>query len=269
MYPLLFEIFGVKIHSYGVLVALAFLIGFALISRRAMDAGDNPDRYTEALLWFIISGIGGARAFYILWYPHLFLVDPIGVLTSQGGLVWYGGVVGALLASVIYTRLKKLNFLHFTDIVAPAAALGLAIGRIGCLLAGCCYGSPCSLGWAVHYPHTHETHGAAVHPTPLYETILMMMVMAILLKIDRRKPFEGFTTGWFLILASFIRFALEYLRGDRLLWLTDLNLSASQVVSLLGVLLGAGILLVQSSRKPAGKTASEIIAENNMGGIAG
>lgn len=249
MHPFLFEILGLKIYSYGVLVALAFVIGFALIGFRAKQAGDNPDDYLEAIIWFIISGIGGARLFYFIWYPQVFLSNPLGALFSQGGLVWYGGVIGVLLATVLYTRLKKINLNHFGDIVAPAAALGLAIGRIGCLLAGCCYGAPCDVPWAIHYPHSHETQGLAVHPAPLYETALMLLVMAVLLKLDKHKPFEGYTTWWFFILAGLVRFGLEYIRGDRLVWITSLNLSASQVVSIGGILLGIGMLFALSFKK--------------------
>jgi phosphatidylglycerol---prolipoprotein diacylglyceryl transferase len=248
MYPLLFEIFGLKIYAYGVMVALAFLLGFALIVYRARKAGDNPDDYLEAAIWFIIAGIGGARLFYFIWYPHVFIQDPLGSLLSQGGLVWYGGVVGVLLASLVYTRIKKISLNHFGDVIAPSAALGLAIGRIGCLLAGCCYGAPSDLPWAIQYPHSHETQGLAVHPAPLYETGLMVLLTLLLLKMDRQKPFEGYTTWWFFILAGLIRFVLEYVRGDRLVWIVNLNLSASQVVSLFGMILG-GIMLFWLANK--------------------
>jgi phosphatidylglycerol:prolipoprotein diacylglycerol transferase len=246
MYPLLFEFFGLKIYAYGVLVALAFLLGFALIAYRAKQAGDKVDDYTEALIWFIIAGIGGARLFYFIWFPAQFFQDPVGSLFNQGGLVWYGGVIGAFMAAVIYTRLKKINLHHFGDIVAPAAALGLAIGRIGCLLAGCCYGAPCDLPWAIHYPHQHETHGMAVHPAPLYETALMLIVMGLLLKLDKNKPFEGFTLWWFFILAGIVRFALEFVRGDQLVWSQSLQISASQWISIGGMAIGAGMLLYLS-----------------------
>ncbi len=238
MHPILFDIFGLKIYAFGAMIALAFLLGFLLIAVRARQAGDKPDDYLEAGIWFIVAGIGGARLFYFLWYPHLFLQDPLGSLFSQGGLVWYGGVIGVFLAALVYTRIKQISLGRFCDVVAPAAALGLAIGRIGCLLSGCCFGAPCDLPWAIQYPHNHETHGFPVHPAPLYETILMLLVMGVLLKLDRCKPFDGFTTAWFFILAGLVRFGLEYIRGDRLVWLEALNLSASQVMSIIGIIAG-------------------------------
>ncbi len=255
MHPLLFEIFGLKIYSYGVLVALAFLAGFALIGYRAKQAGERVDDYLEAIVWFIIAGIGGARLFYFIWFPEVFLKDPIGSMFSQGGLVWYGGLIGAFAAMWIYARIKKIRLFRFGDIVAPAAAMGLAIGRIGCLLAGCCYGAPCDLPWAIQYPHSHETHGFPVHPAPLYETVLMLLAMGILLKMDAKKPFEGFTTWWFFIFAGIVRFSLEFIRGDKLIWSQNFQLSASQWVSVFGILLGTVMLLWLSSRNKTKTTA--------------
>ncbi len=251
MHPILFEFSGIKIYAYGVLMALAYLLSFALILKRVREAQDNPEDYLEAAIWFIIAGIGGARLFYFIWYPQVFFHDPLGSLFSQGGLVWYGGVIAVLLASIVFCRIKKISLQHFGDIVAPAAALGLAIGRIGCLLAGCCYGAVCDLPWAVHYPAGHETHGLAVHPAPLYETALMLLAAGLLLKLDQHKPYAGFTLWWFFIIASLVRFSLEYIRGDRLVWIQSFNLSASQVVSLGGLVLGASMLCwlsVQSKR---------------------
>jgi phosphatidylglycerol---prolipoprotein diacylglyceryl transferase len=99
---------------------------------------------------------------------------------------------------------------------------------------------------------SHETHALPVHPVQLYETGLMVLVMLILLQLDKKKAFNGITTGWFFILAALVRFSLEYIRGDRLVWITSLNLSASQVVSLAGVVLGFFIILL-ASKKPDAK----------------
>jgi phosphatidylglycerol:prolipoprotein diacylglycerol transferase len=268
MHPILFQVAGLKIYSYGLMVGLAFVLGFWLITARAKRAGDNPDIYLEAAIWFIIAGIGGARLFYFLWFPQVFLHDLIGSLLSSGGLVWYGGVVGVLLATLLFTRLRKIRLLHFTDIVAPAAALGLAIGRIGCLLAGCCYGSVCELPWAIHYPLTHETHGLPVHPAPLYETALMLLTAGFLLLLERNAWLknrrlsaagrasglgllsEGTVSAYFFILASLARFFVEGVRGDRLTWLHwgAIELSASQVMSLGGLLLAFAIFYWQRRR---------------------
>ena len=270
MHPILLELFGIKIYSYGLMVGLAYLLGFGIICARAKRAGDNPDNFLEAAIWFIIAGISGARIFYFFWFPKIFIRDPIGSMFSSGGLVWYGGVIAVLLATYIFTSIKRIRLLHFMDVVAPGAAVGLAIGRIGCLLAGCCFGSVCHLPWAIHYPATHETHGLPVHPAPLYETALMLLVAGFLFYLERKATaakaqssryrneimmLEGTTSAWFFILSGIVRFIVEGVRGDTLIWVIfplmgqKVDLSASQVISLLGILVGLGIFLYQK-RKP-------------------
>lgn len=256
MHPVLFEVFGFKVYSFGLMVALAFLTGFAVMLYRARQTGENVEDYMESTIWLIIAGIGGARLFYFLFFPQAFLADPVGSLLSQGGLVWYGGMIGVTAAAILFTRLKRIRIWRYGDNIIPGAAIGLAIGRIGCLLAGCCYGGPCRLPWAIHYPHDHVTGGAAVHPSPLYETVLLLMVFGFLLWIDKRKPFEGFTTWIFFVLYGIVRFVLEYFRGDRLVWIDTLNLSASQVISLVSI--GAGLLMLWLiNRRRSGATPSE------------
>lgn len=257
MHPVLFDFGGFQIYSFGAMVALAFLAGLALIIRRARTVGDDESLYLEGMTWFIIAGIVGARLFYFIWYPDRFLADPLGTLFSQGGLVWYGGMVGVSLAVILFARLKKLQLWRAADVIIPGAALGLAIGRIGCLLAGCCYGGPTTLPWAIHYPHTHETQGLAVHPTPVYESLLLLIVTAVLLKIDKNKSFDGLTTWMFFIIYGVVRFILEYFRGDRLIWLDALNLSASQLISLGGIALGLLMIAILSRtpRQHSGQTA--------------
>jgi phosphatidylglycerol:prolipoprotein diacylglycerol transferase len=270
MHPILLELFGIKIYSYGLMVGLAYLLGFAIICARAKRAGDNPDNFLEAAIWFIIAGIGGARIFYFFWFPKIFIRDPIGSMFSSGGLVWYGGVIAVLLATYIFTSIKRIRLLHFMDVVAPGAAVGLAIGRIGCLLAGCCFGSVCHLPWAIQYPMTHETHGLPVHPAPLYETALMLLVAGFLYYLERKAAakrqassryrndvtmLEGTTSAWFFILSGIVRFIVEGVRGDRLIWLIfplfgqKVDLSASQLISLGGILIGLGIFLYQKKKQ--------------------
>ena len=239
MHPVLFNFAGIKIYSFGLMVALAFLAGFAVIAWRGKKAGDNIEDYMEAIIWFIVAGIGGARLFYFLFFPEFFWQNPLKAIFSQGGLVWYGGMIGVTLAVILFCKLRKYALWRFADIMIPGCAIGLAIGRIGCLLAGCCYGGPCDLPWAIHYPLAHETHGVAVHPTPLYETGLLLLIFGLLLWIDKRKPYNGVTAWSFFILYGIVRFVLEYFRGDRLVWIQSLDLSASQVISLAGILIGA------------------------------
>ncbi len=244
MYPVLFEFFGLKLYSFGLIVALAALVAILWMIRRARQAGENEEQYLEIAFWLIISGFVGARLFYFIFFPEHFLADPLGALLSQGGLVWYGGMIAVTLTVIFYTRLKGINLWKFGDVFVPTAALALAIGRIGCLMAGCCYGAVCEVPWAIHYPHGHETGGLPVHPTPLYESFALLVVTGLLLRIDKRKPFNGLTTWMFFIIYGVVRFVIEYYRGDRLVWLESFNLSASQLISLGGILLGVVMILI-------------------------
>lgn len=253
MHPILFEINGFAVYSFGLMMASAFLVANLWMTWRAKQAGENEQLYFESTLWIIVSGILGAKLFYFIFFPHIFFADPIGALVSQGGLVWYGGLITATAAIIVYCKLKNINIWTFGDILTPPAALGVAIGRIGCFLSGCCFGGGCNLPWAVQYPFGHETHPHLVHPSPLYETFAMVIATGLLLWIDKHKQFKGVTTGGFFVLYGIIRFVLEYYRGDRLVWIEALNLSASQCISLAGVIGGA--LTVYILKKQHEKTA--------------
>lgn len=245
MHPVFFELFGLQVHSFGAMVALAFLVGVFWAMRRAESRGIDPEMVLEAGFWIIIAAMVGARLTYILFFPQQFFANPMAILLGQGGLVWYGGLGGAILALVLYSRWRGLGAFQLTDLLAPSAALGLAIGRIGCLLAGCCYGAICQLPWAIHYPHPHPMHGVGVHPSPMYETVAMVVVTVILVQVHRMQAFSGLTSGLFLVFAGLVRFILEYFRGDRLVWLESLNLSASQCISLAIILAGVIVLAVR------------------------
>lgn len=252
MHPILFELFGIKIYTFGVLVALAFVLGFSWICLRARNAREDVGLYLDAACWIIISALVGARLAYVVFFPDEFWEDPLGTLFSNGGLVWYGGMLGVTLAIIIFTTWKRLSLWKFSDIIIPPAALGLAIGRIGCLMAGCCYGGPCTTWWAVHYPLDHPTHGAGVYPAPLMESMAMFIAAPVLAKIYQHQSFQGQTTWMFFIIYGLVRFGLEYLRGDRLVWIPELNLSASQVISLCGIVLGVVMLIILKGTSSGG-----------------
>ncbi len=254
MHPVLFELFGFQIPAFGVMMALAFLVSVWWLMHRARQAGENPDTYLEAAPWLIIAALVGARLFYFVWFPETFLKDPAGALLDRGGLVWYGGLIGIILGMLVFTRIRKIPFYKFTDLVTPSGALGLAIGRIGCFLAGCCYGGPCALPWAVVYPAGHETHPHPVHPAPLYESAAALVLAFLLVRIFRVQPAPGITSWSFVAGYGVIRFLMEYIRGDRLIWFHALDLSASQVVSLLGILLGLGMIRWLGTRRTAAQT---------------
>jgi phosphatidylglycerol:prolipoprotein diacylglycerol transferase len=232
MYPVLFSIGGIPVYGFGVMMALAFLLGTLWAARRAEVFGLDADRLVWLMAWVIVLALVGARLLYVFYFPNLFWMDPLGVLIASGGLVWYGGMAGAVAALALFARRHGFTFWQLGDILAAPTALGMAIGRVGCLLAGCCYGGPCELPWAIRYPHTHETHGMPVHPAPIYESLNMLLAAWLISRLPLDKAHPGRPSALFLMLYAVNRFIIESVRGDRLVWFEPLNLSASQVISL-------------------------------------
>src|SRR5947209_7911921 len=137
------------------MVALGFLAGLWTASRRSHRDGFTPDQILDLGPWLIVGGILGARSLYVItFWREQFAGKPFWemFMIQHGGLVFYGGFIGAVLAVVLYARLKKLQLWKVFDVLAPSLALGYSFGRVGCLLNGCCYGRACSLPWAIRFP---------------------------------------------------------------------------------------------------------------------
>jgi len=228
-----FYIFGRPIYWYGVMIAAAFLACITHLSALGRREGRSYAFVSDLGFWVMAAGIIGARIAYVLANFSYFINDPeLIIRVDQGGLIYYGGFVGAALAVVLYARVKHAPFWPFADFVITALPLGQAIGRIGCFLNGCCQGTPGAWPWCV------AVAGVERHPTQLYETVFCLAVYGILLWYYRRRPRSGRVLALYLILYPLGRFLLEFWRGDeRLQWL---GMNVAQEVSL--VLLLTGIL---------------------------
>lgn len=225
MYPTLLKIGPLEIHTWGLLLAIAFLVGILLSARRAEIDGIDPNSISNLGVVIMISGVLGGRILYILYHLDLYKDNPLEILAIwHGGLMIYGGVLAAFLAGTIYIRKSRLPFWRVSDILAPALALGLFIGRVGCFFNGCCFGKPSQLPWTISFPPgseaTHFYPDESLHPAQLYESFAGLLFFILLLFIDarsrkqdaRRLP-EGFL---FLLLASLYsiwRFGVDFLRG--------------------------------------------------------
>jgi len=217
MHPILFRIGSFPIRSYGVAMALAFLAGIWLARRRARNDGLEPDLIIDFAFYVIIVSIIGARAVYVMQHWSYFQLYPAAMFRIwDGGLAQYGGVLAGLVTGLIFFHRRGIDPWRGADIVAPSVALGIAIGRIGCFMNGCCFGEPCTLPWAVTFPatsHAAELYpGQAVHPTQLYESGAALLILAVLLLTHGRKPFHGFTLWLFVILLAVFRFFVDPLR---------------------------------------------------------
>ncbi|MGV3772474.1 MAG: prolipoprotein diacylglyceryl transferase [Verrucomicrobiales bacterium] len=217
MQPEAFTILGVTIYWYGVLAALGFLFGFGTAARRAPREGLSPETVSNLAPWLIGGTLVGARLFYVVtFWDEQFAGRPIWdvFMIRRSGLVFYGGLVGASLATILYCRLYKVPLWKLADVMSPSIALGHVFGRVGCVATGCCYGSPTSLPWALHYPKDHATHGIGVHPAPLYESGLNLILFFALVWLWKRKKFNGQIFAAYLLSYAVLRTITELFRGD-------------------------------------------------------
>jgi phosphatidylglycerol:prolipoprotein diacylglycerol transferase len=225
MHPVLFHIFNFPIHSYGFMLMLSFLLGILLASDKAKKAGLNPDVIADIGIWLILAAIIGARAYYVILHYDEFRGDPISIINpfhdgmvGIGGLVMYGGFIGALIASFIYFRVKRLPFLPYADAVAPAFGLGVMLTRVGCFMNGCCYGAPtdhCGVSFPISSAagiYQHDMHATALYPSQLFESVGGFLILVTVLLIGKKKPFIGFLFYFAGLMYTVIRFLVDFSR---------------------------------------------------------
>ena len=250
MYPLLFELGPLSIYSYGVLLATAYVVGLRFALRRADRAGLNGQRVMDLGILIIISALVGAKLLLFLLEFDRFTSDPaqLLVLLKSGG-VFYGGLLLAVPVAWWYIFNYQLPFWTTCDLFAPGIALGQAVGRMGCLLAGCCYGQTTEVPWGITFTNTLAAANVgtplniALHPTQLYEAAAMLLVLGLLLAGEQRwKPFPGRTFWTYLLLYGSARFIIEFYRGDPRGLVFD-TMPTSQFVSALIVPVSLGMLV--------------------------
>lgn len=217
MHPIAFQFGPLTVHWYGIMMAIAFIAGIWTASRRGMREGIQSEKILDIGPWLIVGTIVGARALHVATYwNEEFAGKPIWEIFAvwHGGLVFYGGLIGATLAGILYARLKHIALWKLADVLAPSIALGYVFGRIGCLLNGCCYGRECSLPWAIHFPPGHETYPTGVHPTQIYDSLLNLVLYFGLAWLYRRKKFDGQVFAAYLLCYAVTRSIVESFRGD-------------------------------------------------------
>jgi len=230
MDPIAFKIGGFAIYWYGILVAGGFLVGLWTASRRCVLDKLVGKVISDLGVWIILAGMIGARAMHVVTYWEEQYVDqPLSHLLDfrGGGLVFHGGFIGAALAVILYTRLHgKQPLWKIADAFAPSIPLGHALGRLGCLMYGCCFGTVCDLPWAIQFPEhspafnllgqapTDAAHSLYVHPTQIYSALLNVALYGGLAWLYRHKRFDGQVFGLYLAGYSINRFVVEFFRGD-------------------------------------------------------
>lgn len=244
MHPIAFEVFGRPIHWYGIMAALGYLGVMLYWSQMAKRDHVRPGFSSLLASWLLIGGILGARIAYILANIGYFLTNPLEMIRiDQGGLVFYGGFIGAIIAFLILSHRKHFARWPLGDLILSGLPLGHAMGRIGCFLNGCCYGKACSIPWAV------TMHQMARHPVQLYEAAFNFALFALLVTLYLHKKRDGIIYVAYCLIYPVLRFSLEYLRGDERI--TYLGLTLAQVTSLTLFIAGIVFLFViPKTRQP-------------------
>jgi len=226
MHPVVFQFGKLVIHSYGLMLALSFLLGIWFSGRRAKKNGLNPAVVSDIGFWIIISAIVGSRLYYVFLHFDEFKGNLINIFNpfhgdtlGIGGLVMYGGMIGAILAGVLFFKLKKLPFLPYADVCAPSFAFGIFLTRIGCFLNGCCYGQPTEAFYGVHFPTSSPAGNYMVHihaskliPSQLLLSAGGLVIAIIVLTVGRKKIFTGFQFYLTVVLYSILRFLVDFTR---------------------------------------------------------
>ncbi len=223
MFPRLFHIGNLSLSTYGALAALGLILGLVIDVRLAKRDGIDEERAWNLGLVAIFAAIAGAKLLLIINDFGYYREHP-GVLFSttllQAGGVWYGGVLGGLLAAGIYMRIHRMPALRVCDAFMPGVALGHAIGRLGCFAAGCCYGRETTVPWGVTFTNPLAKElvgtplGVKLHPTQLYEFAAEMVIFPFLLWLWKRKTFDGQVFGTYLFLYGIVRYFSEFYRDD-------------------------------------------------------
>ena len=240
MYNDLFSLFGFTVHGYGLMIGLGIVASLVLNWRRARARGLSEDDVTSLTVWVLLGGFLGAKVLFLLTRLPEFLRHP-GAFLGGGGYVVYGGLLGALPVLLLWCRKKRFAPLAWMDLVLPGVALAQSFGRIGCFLAGCCYGRPTESPIGVIFPaDSLAPAGIRVLPTQLFSSAGDLLLCAMLLLAERRDKRTGATAGRYLVLYGVGRFFIEFLRSDQRGSVGAL--STSQFISLFAV--AAGILLL-------------------------
>ena len=243
------HIFGLTIQTFGLMLALALVSSGVLVGWRLKELGLPVDWVYEIMFCAGVGGIAGAKLWYVLEKGDL------GALFSGTGLVFYGGALGGALAVMVYARHRGFLDYRLFDMGAPALAIGYAVGRLGCQLAGDGdYGIPSNLPWAMAYPKGTVPTTVEVHPTPIYE-FLVMGALTIWLWRRRDKVRPGELIGWWAVLAGIERFLVEFIRRNDDIWGP---FSLAQFVSVLMIVVGAWWLLRVRSREPAPQSSTTV-----------
>jgi phosphatidylglycerol:prolipoprotein diacylglycerol transferase len=242
MLPVILKIGFIKIYSYGLMLALGFLVTGILFRRELKRVGLSPQLGDYLVIGSMLSGIFGAK-----FYSAIEGFIESGEFSfreffSGSGLVWYGGFIAGTITAMVIIRLSHAPLMKVLDLLAPLLILGYAFGRMGCFLSGDGdYGTPTNLPWGMAFPNGTVPTLERVHPTPLYEILLCLIIFTFLWKIRKRNMPTGWMFGMYLILAGAERFITEWWRLTIKVWF---GITMAQIISIFIIIFGSGMVIL-------------------------
>lgn len=244
MYNELLKIGPVTIYGYGLMIALGIFFAYRLLVYRAANRQFELSHIFSLTVWGLVGGFIGAKLLYwITQFPNI-ISNPSILLSFGEGFVVYGGIIGGILAGLVYCKINKIKFLQHLDLFVPSIALAQGFGRIGCLLAGCCYGEETHSWFGITFHHSKiAPNDVALIPTQIMESVFSFGLCIILLLLARRTKKAGLVACVYLIFYSSGRFVIEFFRGDVIRGEVGV-LSTSQFIALVIVLVTGLIVLV-------------------------
>lgn len=247
MYNDLFSIGPVTVHGYGLMIAIGILLAYSLAVYRAKKQALDDEPIFSILICAVFFGFLGAKLLYLITVLDDVLKNPKQLLEIADGFVVYGGIISGIIAVLIYCKIKKLNLLSYLDLIMPSVALAQGFGRIGCFLAGCCYGVETHNAFSVTFHNSaYAPNNVPLFPSQLVSSGLNFIHFIILSLIAKRTKKPGIVTAFYLIFYSIGRFGIEFFRGDLLRGSIG-QLSTSQFISIF--VFAAGILMLFICKK--------------------
>ena len=271
MYPELFRIGNFPINTYGVFLAIAFLCAILITVKLAARDGLPRERIYDLSLWMLLAALVGSKVLMLFTEPE-YRENPLHLVSLdflRSGGVFYGGLLGAVIAGYLLMKRYQLPWWKTADACAPGIAIGNFFGRQGCFAAGCCWGEPTTLPWGVKFSELgHQITGVPnhthLHPTQLYESFIMLIVFLFLLWLHKRKRFSGQVILAYALLYSVIRFFIEFVRDDPrgdVFGLTSLTgLSTSQLISIVVGILALVLLVLRWRRAQQIEKTDDLVA---------
>ncbi len=245
MYPILFEIFGFPISTFGVMMAVGFLASAWIVSLRLREFGADPELSSTILIYAMIGGVLGSKLYFAIDEGLRTGAPFSALLFSRAGITWYGGLIGGTVLVTLATRIHGISTRMVASCVANAAPIGQAFGRVGCFLVGDDYGRPTDAAWGIAFPQGAPPTTIPVHPTQLYEVVWLVLLGAVLW---RRRRSSHFLFGEYLMGAGIGRLVIEIWRVNPRV---ALGLTEAQWIAIGLIALGAIGLLVFRGRPEA------------------